>query len=192
MRVQAFRVWFNSALQQSVGAARRAGLAISRGIKRAAEKIELSVGVGEDESRFGQSGSRAWMEVLDEARARLLSLFEKSHFERFPRFERFVRRLLGRSAALKKTAPSLPPPRPQGPVVLGVHKPRLSEEAERLQREVRLGVMRAHTGEHAGLRETVEARRRVSSIPGSLEERRKKKDEREGDGGEDGQAGEGS
>lgn len=158
MRVQPFRAWFTSALQQGVGAARRAGLAISRRIRQATGQIDLSAGVGDDESRFGGSGSRAWLAMLQEYREKLLSLFERSTFERFPRFERFVRRLLGRPAALKKTAPKLAPP-PHRAIGAGTRSAAGTAEEARLRAQVRLGMMQAHTHEHAGLREEVDQHR---------------------------------
>jgi hypothetical protein len=159
MRVQAFRAWFSSALNQGWGAARRAGLAISRRIKQATGRIEISVGVGDDESRFGGSGSRAWLQLIEEARTRLLQLFEKSYFERFPRFERFMRRILGQPAALKKIAPPIKQSPKATQVAARAHQPS-SAEAARLAAEVRRSMMAAHTREHAGLRETVARRRR--------------------------------
>ncbi|MCK6552233.1 hypothetical protein L6R52_40760 [Myxococcota bacterium] len=159
MRVSSFRAWFSAALQQGVGAARRAGLAVTRSIRRATGQIEISAGVGDDESRFGQTGSRAWLELLDDAREKLIQLFEKSTFERFPRFERFVRRVLGRSARLEHHAPSLPAPKPKGPTgPLGAHTPKRTDD-ERLRAQVRVGMMQAHTGERAGIRDRIETQR---------------------------------
>ena len=48
MRVHAFRMWFGATLRQGVGAARRAGLAVSRRVRASLGKIEGAVaGAGE-------------------------------------------------------------------------------------------------------------------------------------------------
>jgi hypothetical protein len=160
MRIQAFRAWFTTALRQGVDTARRAGLAIHRKIKQATGRIEISVGVGDDESRFGGSGSRAWIEIIEEYRKKLLELFERSSFERFPRFERFMRRLLGGSSALKKTAPELEKPAHARATQIVAAAPAMNpKEAERLRAEVRRGMLQAHQHEHAGLRERVSKHR---------------------------------
>src|SRR5262249_3904952 len=127
--------------------------------RAALEKIEVAVGVGvgDDESRFGDNSSRAWYNlVLEEARRRLLALFEKSGFDRyFPRFEKFLRRALGGNTP-KKIAPTLPPPPSQQvTVVVPVRKSPGELEAERMRAEVRRAMMQAHQREAAGLRERV-------------------------------------
>ena len=150
-------------MQQGIGVARRAGHAISKKVKTTLGKIDLSVGVGDDESSFGQGGNRAWYEAaLEEARRRLLVLFEKSGFDRyFPRFEKFVRRVLGHPPAPKKMAPGVPLPPSEQRTVAKVKVRTPDElEAERLRAEVRRSMMIAHQREGAGLRERVAKHRR--------------------------------
>jgi hypothetical protein len=106
MRITNLRVWLNHAVRESVGAARRVGHAIHRRIKSSSDKVEVGVGIGDDESGFGGGRTQVWLEWLDDARDQVLRFFEKSTFERFPRFEKFMRRLLG------KQKPALD--RPQG------------------------------------------------------------------------------
>lgn len=171
MRVQAFRVWFTARLREGVGVARRAGLAVSRRIRQATGRVEINVGVGEDESRFGGSGSRAWIDLFEEAKARLLRLFEHSYFERFPRLERFLRRVLGEPKRALAETPGVLAPR-AGRARLGAHSspPPSSEEAARLRAQVRASIMRAHTSEHAGLRDHVSTHRKLAELPRSDEE----------------------
>jgi hypothetical protein len=167
VRIQAFRAYFARTLQQSLGAARRAGHAISRRIKKTLESIDISANVGEDESHFGQTGNRAWFEFVDEARRRLYELFEKSGFDRyFPRFEKFVKRVLGRPAGPKKIAPPIkPPPSEQQTVAkVAIRRPE-DAEVERLKAEVRRTMMMAHQRESAGLREKLAKHRTDTDDP---------------------------
>lgn len=150
-------------MQQGLGAARRAGHAISKKVKATLGSIDLGGGVGDDESTFGQGGNRAWYELaLEEARRRLLVLFEKSGFDRyFPRFEKFVRRVLGNPPQAKKIAPGVPLP-PSERRTLAKVKARTPDEieAERLRAEVRRSMMMAHQREAAGLRERIDKHRK--------------------------------
>lgn len=158
MRISALRVWFTHAVHQSAVAARRVGTMIGRKIREATGgSIERGAGVGDDESEFGGGRSRAWIqEVLDDARKALLALFEKSFFERFPRFQKHLRRLLGAAPA-----PALAPPekRTGPPRKLGAHTPSASEALE-LRRQIDEGIRSAHTREHAGLRDSMDRRRK--------------------------------
>jgi hypothetical protein len=163
VRIQAFRAHFMRAMQTSLGAARRAGHAISKKVKATLAQIDLSVGVGDDESSFGQGGNRAWYELaLEEARRRLLVLFEKSGFDRhFPRFEKFVRRVLGNPAGPPKSAPQIQAPPSERKTVAKVKARTQDEvEAERLRAEVRRSIMMAHQREGAGLRERIATHRK--------------------------------
>lgn len=131
---------------------------ISRKLKQTLDAIDISVGVGEDESSFGQGGNRAWYENLaDEARRRLYELFEKSGFDRyFPRFEKFVKRVLGNPPGQAKLAPKIAPPPSEAQTVAKVKIRRPEDaEAERLKAEVRRSMMMAHQREHAGIRERI-------------------------------------
>lgn len=150
-------------MQQSLGAARRAGHAISKRVKKTLAAIDINVGVGDDESSFGEGGNRAWYELaLEEARKRLLALFEKSGFDRyFPRFEKFVRRVLGRPAGPKKMAPSIPKPASEQPTLTKVKARTPGDiEAERMRAEIRRSMMVAHQREGAGIREHIAEVRR--------------------------------
>jgi hypothetical protein len=148
-------------MSSSIGYARRAGRAIAKKIREAKEKIEVSVGVGDDESRFGGSGSRAWLEIVEEYKDKVLALLEKSTFVRFPRFEKFMRRLLGRPVALKKAAPrmALPPDMRKTETAVSAQRPS-DAETERLKAEARAMMLKTHTHERAGTREQLEQRRR--------------------------------
>ncbi|MCA9555494.1 MAG: hypothetical protein KC933_36030 [Myxococcales bacterium] len=163
VRITALRTWMAHAVNQSVGAARRVGKAMAKRVRAATGRIEAGVGVGEDESRFGGNRARVWFEeVMEETRAKLLQILEKSFFERFPKLERALRRFLGQPT--KEVAPKLPPPkRPTGP--LGAHGPVRSAEAERFRAQIERGILKAHTTERAGLQETMR-RKREQSDPG--------------------------
>ena len=151
MRIGALRVWITHAVQQSTVAARRIGTMVARKIRAATGAVDAGVGVGDDESEFGGGRNRAWItEVMEDARKKILALLEKSFFERFPRFQRAMRRLLGTP---KDLAPRMLPKPSAGPVKLGAHTPvRNNEYREQIQR----GLMEAHQREHAGLRDRIE------------------------------------
>lgn len=185
MRVGAVRVWLRGAVNTSVGRARSIGHAITRRIKSAADKISVSVGVGDDESSFGGGRSQMWLEVVDEYRKKLLAFLERSTFERFPRFEKFMRRILGGDRPLPPALPS--PEKPKVPVKLGAHTPPTNEEAAKFRAQIQLGIMKAHTEEHAGLRENV-SRHRADGMVGRAdpdEERRGRRSEPEPEPEED-------
>ena len=159
MRIHNLRNWLNHAVNQGYERARKVGHAIGKRMRNSGTAIDAGVGVGQDEAAFTGRGGRVWLEVLDEYRQKILEMFERSVFERFPRMERFVRRWIGRS--LVRRAPQLPPPkrkRPTGP--LGAHTPIRNEEAERLREQIERARQEAHTREGAGLRERHERRRR--------------------------------
>lgn len=150
------------AVNQSVGAARRVGKAVTKRMRAATGQVDAGVGVGDDESSFGGSRARVWFEeVVDETRKKLLNILERSVFERFPKLEKLVRRVLGEPR--RTLAPELPPPRkgPTGP--LGAHVPKASPEAERFKAQIQRRLHQAHTEEHAGLRDTMDRRRRGDS-----------------------------
>lgn len=111
-------------------------------------EIGRGVGVGDDESEFGGKSGRVWFEWMEEARERLLALFEHSVFERVPGLQRFVRHWLGRPA--KALPAKLPPPRPTGP--LGAHTPNVDPRDEAY---IRRRLMAAHVSESAGLRDAM-------------------------------------
>lgn len=149
-------------MNSSVDRARSIGHAISRRIKDATGSISVSVGVGDDESRFGGGRSVVWVEFVEEYKKKLLAFMEKSVFERFPRFEKFMRRVLGSSKGPPLALPT--PDRPKVPVKLGVHKPPTNEEAERFRQQIQLGIMKAHQQEHAGLRDHVDKHRTKNRV----------------------------
>lgn len=151
MRITNLRVWLNHAVAQSVGAARRVGHAIHRRIKSATGKVEIGVGVGDDESRFGGGRTQVWLEWLEDARDQVLRFFERSTFERFPRFEKFMRRLLGKPK-VAITAPKLAAPKgPTGPLGARPLGGPESAESARLKAQVKQTIREAHTKGHAGL-----------------------------------------
>lgn len=155
MRITAFRVWVQGAIQQGVGAARRAGLAISKRIRPQGNQIDAGVGVGDDESSFGGGrGSRAWFtELLEDAARRLRSLFEHSRFERrFVRVESFLRKLLGLPPK-EKLAPPPPAPKKSTSHRSSVPPPVSAEQAARFRQQIQMGRVQANTARQAGLRE---------------------------------------
>lgn len=155
MRITAFRVWVQGAIQQGVGAARRAGVAISRRIRPSGNQVDAGVGVGDDESKFGGGrGSRAWFtELLEDAARRIRSLFENSRFERrFVRVETFLRNLLGLPPR-EKIAPTLPPPKKAPGPRASVPPPVSAEQAARFRQQIQMGRVQANTARQAGLRE---------------------------------------
>lgn len=158
MRINTVSAWLRSAVSQSVGAARRVGHAVTRRIRRGTAPIDAGVGVGDDESGF-RGRSRVWLELVEEYRDKLVRVFEESLFERFPRLEAMVRRVLGKPKEAPK-APALPAPArragPTGP--LGAARPKESEESRRMKAQIQLGILRAHTQEHAGLRDAASRR----------------------------------
>jgi hypothetical protein len=149
MRITAFRIWFGSAVQQGIGAARRAGFAIARKLRPSAGKIDEGAGVGDDESSFGGRGSRAWIEIVEEIKKKVEELFGRSTFERFPRFEKLLRRFFGLPARKEHNAPRLEAPKKSSePVHLGSSFDR--REAERVRAQIRMAMLDAHTKERAG------------------------------------------
>jgi hypothetical protein len=145
MRITAFRAWVGATLNQGLGAARRAGLAIARKIRPSSDTVEPGAGIGDDEEGgFRGRGSRAWIEILEEVRRRLEQLFGKSTFERFPRMERFFRRFLG--APSRDSLPS-PKPRPRAePTAASRPAATLSRvEAERVRAQIRMAMIEANT-----------------------------------------------
>ncbi len=144
-------------VQQSWDRAKKVGHAIGRKVRAATGAISAGVGVGDDESEFGGRRNRAWIQVLEEARERLLQLFEKSYFERFPRLERLVRKFLGGST--KQLAPKVEAPKakPTGP--LGAHNGVSPEQAARFKAQIQRGIMEAHTRENVSARERANRKR---------------------------------
>ncbi len=156
MRITTLSVWFNNAVHQASQHGKRLGHALSRRMRNLGIGVDRGVGVGDDESSFGGRGSRVWLELIEEAQKRLLELFEKSVFERFPRFQKAMRKWLG-GESLKKQAPALRPAHPKVTGPLGAQQP--NPQAARMQQQIRNRIHRAHTEEHAGLRHQREAER---------------------------------
>lgn len=157
MRITALKVMLANGFAQGVGAAKRAGLAVARRV-RPGDHVEVAVSVGDDESRFGGAGSRAWLQFLEECRSRMLEIFEKSRFERQPRLERFFRRWLGLSRAYgRRRAPLLldTPFDSRETEVVQAYGAEQQREAARLKAQVRDAILQAHTGGRAGLLDRV-------------------------------------
>lgn len=153
MRIGALRVWISQAVHQSAIRARRMGTVVARRIRAMTGMVDAGVGVGDDESEFGGGRNRAWItEMVEDARMKILALLEKSFFERFPRFQKAVRRLLG-TAAKNAPAPMLPRSG-AGPVKLGAHAP--SVHRNEFREQIERGRLEAHQREHAGLRDRIE------------------------------------
>jgi hypothetical protein len=156
VRIGALRVWFNQAVHQSTAAAKRLGTMVAKRIRAATGSVDAGVGVGDDESEFGGGRNRAWIvEMMEDARKKVLALFEKSFFERFPRFQRAMRRLLGTGA---KTAEPRALPKPTGPLKLGAHTP--VRNRDELRQQIERGLYEAHQREHAGLRDRIEKQKK--------------------------------
>jgi hypothetical protein len=173
MRVTAFRIWFGSAVQQGIGAARRAGFAIARKLRPSSAKIDEGAGVGDDESSFGGRGSRAWIEIVEEFKKKVEALFERSTFERFPRFEKLLRRFFGLPTKKDHKAPLLDAPKKSssGPAVSSSLDRR---EAARAQAQIRMAMLDAHTRERAG---TLDQTASAKSDPAKSDAGRAKKTE---------------
>ncbi len=147
-------------MHRGLGAARRATRAISHRIRGDADGVARGVGVGDDESSFGGQRARVWFEEwMEEARERLLALFEHSVFERVPGLQKWARRFLGRTSA-PTAPPMLPPKRPTGP--LGAHTPG-GQDADRAY--IRRRMLDAHMSEHAGLRDAMAKARAADEDP---------------------------
>ncbi len=167
MRVAAFRAYARRAMDGAFASGRRLARAVGARAKDLGLSIGRGVGVGGDESRFGGERGRAWW--LEEGgldrwvattRERILAWLERSRFERFPRFERLIRRLLGTG---RPTPPPVAPelPRPRGPAgPLGARP--LSGPHPEDAAAVRARLFEAHTRERAGLRDRVESHKRKS------------------------------
>jgi hypothetical protein len=172
MRITAFRIWFGSAVQQGIGAARRAGFAIARKLRPSAGKIDEGAGVGDDESSFGGRGSRAWIEIVEEIKKKVEELFGRSTFERFPRFEKLLRRFFG----LPKKEHNAP--RLEAPKKSAAENPASSfdlREAERVRAQIRMAVLDAHTKERAGrLDQTASAKSDAATSQAGTRARTKK------------------
>ena len=147
-------------MHRGLGAARNATRAITRRLRGDTDDVGRGVGVGDDESQFGGQGSRVWFEWMEEARERLLALFEHSVFERVPLLQRLVRRFLGGSTG-KVAPPIAAPKRPTGP--LGAHSPTVNPAD---QAYIRRRMHDAHVSEAAGLRDAM-AKARTDSVDDS-------------------------
>ncbi|MCC7386224.1 MAG: hypothetical protein IT384_30555 [Deltaproteobacteria bacterium] len=158
MRIQSFRVWFNSALRQGAGAVRRAGLAVTSKVRAALGKIEVG-GIEDDEDIARRRGSRAWLDAIEEAARRFKDLFDKSTFERLSRLENYFRRWVGLPPRSKK-APmidALPEPKKIAPAAAFKPRPPAdAEQAARMRAQIQQGMIQANTKGSAGLRATDE------------------------------------
>ncbi len=142
--------------------AKKASHALSKRVRVDPKGVSRGVGVGHDESRFGGESARvwfaaddesrlsgrrsqAWIDWLQEARARILAIFEHTVFERVPALRRFVRRLLGR--APKPAPPPRVVPKPTGPLGAQPLGGNVRDQAY-----IRHRMLNAHLREHAGLR----------------------------------------
>ncbi len=111
MRVHAFRMWFGATVRQGIGAAKRAGFAVSKRVRASLGKIEGTSGIGDEEMDVKGGGSRAWWDALEQAATRVRDFLEKSTFVRIGKFEAWVRKKLGmppRVIAKGATAGALP------------------------------------------------------------------------------------
>ncbi len=151
MRVVALGVWLRAAVQNGMAATVRVGRTLAKKI-RPQGAIDAG-GVGDDETGFGGSRSRIWLEFVEGARAQLLQIFERSWFERFPRAQRWLRKVLGTSAP---PPPPVSRPRPKITGPLGAHQPTRDQQ---LEAHVRERIQTAHTREAAGLRDNVAKQR---------------------------------
>ena len=145
-------------MTSGAGAAKRAGMAISRRIRNRGDAVDAGVGVGDDDSSFGGGrGSRAWIEIIEEYVKRLRELFYKSTFERFPRLESFLRRFLGLPP---RKAPHLPPPKPRQS--FAAPPPLTPEQAARMRAQIQAGRQQATTQDRVSLRQLAGSRDRGS------------------------------
>jgi hypothetical protein len=159
MRLTALRTWMHHAVSHSVTGMRRIGKAVTKRIRPGSGRIEIGSGVGDEESRFGGSRTQVWFEdVLEDTRNKLRNILEHSFFERFPKLERLMRKVLGDRKPDLVAPPLQSPKKPIGP--LGARVPTYNPEAERYKAQIRKDMAKAHTQEHAGLRASMDRRRR--------------------------------
>ena len=151
MQINTFRAWFNSAVQQGVGAAKRAGVAVGKRIKPGSGKVDASTGIGDDESSFGGGkGHRAWIEVVEEYIKKFRELFEKSTFQRFNRLDSFLRKFLGLPPRTKAKVVNPFMPKTTNYRIPNEPTP---EQAEHFRKQVQTGRYRAQTAEKRNIRE---------------------------------------
>ena len=144
MRVHTIRIWFSARVESGLGAARKAGLAVTRRMRAALGKVEASAGVGDEETAVGRHGSRAWLELIEETVEKIRRVFDQSSFVRLSRFEGFMRNLLG-------LAPKAPPPPPPAPKPQPLRRslppaPVDPDQVARFREQVQRGRMQAQTG----------------------------------------------
>jgi hypothetical protein len=133
-------------MRQSVGAMRRAGLAVSRKIRDAVGMVEAADGVGEDEGVSGRQGSRAWFTAVEETVERIRKFLEESTFVRLSKLENFFRELVGLPPRVKKelTAPMVDT-KPRQSVAPSPQKPVDAEQAARFRAQIQQGLIQANT-----------------------------------------------
>ena len=151
MQINTFRAWFNNAVQQGVGAAKRAGVAVGRRVKNSSGKVDASTNIGEDESNFGGGrGHRAWIEVVEEYLKKFRRFFEKSTFQRFDRLDSFLRKFLGLPPREKPKVVN-----PFMPKTINYRIPNepTPEQSEMYRKQVEMGRYRAQTSEKKNIRE---------------------------------------
>ena len=151
MQINTFRAWFNNAVQQGVGAAKRAGVAVGRRVRPGSDKVDASTNIGEDESSFGGGrGHRAWIEVLEEYIKKFRQFFEKSTFQRFNRLDSFLRKFLGLPprATTKVVNPFMPKT-----TKYRIPNEPTPEQAENYRKQVQAGRYRAQTSDKKSIRE---------------------------------------
>jgi len=152
VQINTFRAWFNSAVQQGVGAAKRAGVAMGRRIKTGSGKVDASTGIGDDETSFGGGrGHRAWLEVLEEYIKKFKGLFEKSTFQRFNRLESYLRNFLGLPP---KSKPKLVNPFMPTTTKYRIPNEPTPEQKANFRKQIQAERYRAQTAEKKNIRET--------------------------------------
>lgn len=151
MQINTFRAWFNNAVQQGVGAAKRAGVAVGRRVKPGSGKVDASTNIGEDESSFaGGRGHRAWIEVVEEYIKKFRQFFEKSTFQRFNRLDSFLRKFLGLPPREK---PKIVNPFMPKSINYKIPSDPTPEQSASYQKQIQMGRYRAQTSEKKSIRE---------------------------------------
>lgn len=142
-------MWFGATVRQGIGAAKRAGFAVSKRVRASLGKIEGASGVGDEEMDVKGGGSRAWWEdALDQAAQRVRDFLEKSSFVRIGKLEAWVRKKLGMPPrAVSQAAPAA---LPAGPKRRSAQAGRGSvpldpEQAAKLRQQVQLLRTQANT-----------------------------------------------
>jgi hypothetical protein len=120
MGLKTLRFWCSSVARQTWDRARAISMGVGRRLRPGTSQVDVGVGVGGDESRFGGQRTQFWYDLYSDIRERIFEIFETTVFERFPGLRQVFRRFLG-APPKPPSAPSLPAPRPSGERISAPH-----------------------------------------------------------------------